>query len=284
MIPNNFHFVFGMASDFGGKPFSLIHYISIKSAIKYNNPDKIYFHYQYEPSGEWWKKIKPELTLNQIKAPKEIFGNPLLHVAHQADIVRLQVLLEFGGIYMDLDTICVKPMTDLLRYECVMGYQINSYIATLPKGLFRSLKLLRRKILYPYNKPEVSGLCNGIILSAKNSEFISSWLNTYSNFRSKGRDKFWAEHSVLIPSKLSAKLKDKIHILDEYSFHYPPPSENLLSTFFEENLEYPSSYIHHLWETVTWANYLRDLTIDKIKSEKGTFYRLCREILDLNIS
>ena len=41
MIPNIFHFVFGMAPDFGGKPFSLVHYLSVKSALTLNQPELV---------------------------------------------------------------------------------------------------------------------------------------------------------------------------------------------------------------------------------------------------
>jgi hypothetical protein len=90
MIPNILHFVFGMAPDFGGKPFSLVHYLSVKSAVELNKPSVAYFHYQYEPNGEWWQKAKQLLTLNKITAPESFMGQPLYHVAHKADVVRLQ--------------------------------------------------------------------------------------------------------------------------------------------------------------------------------------------------
>ena len=109
MIPNILHFVFGMAPDFGGKPFSLVHYLSVKSAVELNKPSTAYFHFQYEPAGEWWEKAKPFLTLNKIVAPDTFMGSSLYHVAHKADVVRLQVLKESGGIYLDLDTISVNP-------------------------------------------------------------------------------------------------------------------------------------------------------------------------------
>ena len=47
MIPNIFHFIFGLTEDFGGKPFNIIHYLAIKSAYDLNNPDSINFYYKY---------------------------------------------------------------------------------------------------------------------------------------------------------------------------------------------------------------------------------------------
>ncbi|MBL0108194.1 MAG: hypothetical protein IPP52_13145 [Ignavibacteria bacterium] len=42
-------------------------------------------------------------------------GNPLIHVAHKADILRLYVLLENGVIYMYIDTIWNNPSSPLLN-------------------------------------------------------------------------------------------------------------------------------------------------------------------------
>jgi len=38
MIPNIFHFCYGFTKDFGGKPFSLVHYLALKSAYEINRP------------------------------------------------------------------------------------------------------------------------------------------------------------------------------------------------------------------------------------------------------
>lgn len=90
MIPNIFHFVFGMSPDFGGKPFSLVHYLAVRSAVELNKPEAALFHYQYEPAGEWWEKAKPLLKLNKISSPDSVSDNKLYHVAHKADVLRLR--------------------------------------------------------------------------------------------------------------------------------------------------------------------------------------------------
>ena len=103
-IPNIIHFVFGLKEQ--KEEFELYRYIAIKSAYEVNKPDKIYFHYYYEPFGYYWDKIKALLTLNKVELPNEIYGNQIYHYAHKADIIRLQKLIEYGGIYLDIDTIC----------------------------------------------------------------------------------------------------------------------------------------------------------------------------------
>ena len=50
------------------------------------------------------------LQLRRVEVPLHIHGRPLRHHAHQADVLRLQILLEQGGIYLDMDTIVVRPL------------------------------------------------------------------------------------------------------------------------------------------------------------------------------
>lgn len=275
MIPNIFHFVFGMAPDFGGKPFSLVHYLSVKSAVVLNKPSSAVFHYQYEPEGEWWGKAKPLLTLNKITAPGSFMGQPLFHVAHKADVVRLQALKETGGIYLDLDTISVKPITDLLGHSFAIGQELKP--AYVPKNWRQRFKY--KLGLIKDNSKDATGLCNAVLLSEKNSDFVNLWLNEYRSFRSTGRDKFWNEHSVLVPQQLASKHPEHITKLSPYAFHYPLYDNAGLKAMFEEVTEFPDAYLHHLWESFSWEKYLSKLTVEDIKTRDTTYNLIARRFL-----
>lgn len=279
MIPNVFHFVFGMAEDFGGKPFSLSHYLAIKSAVELNKPDSVYFHYDHEPSGEWWEKTKPLLRLKKIKAPESFMGRPLFHVAHKADVVRLLALKETGGIYLDIDTISVKPLTGLLSNSFVMGQELKAPYT--PKNLRQRIKFTFRKKsgLIKKGPAGPAGLCNAVLLSEKNCDFVNRWLAEYSSFRSKGRDKYWSEHSVKVPARLAAIYPESITMLGPYSFHYPLYDKAGLKSMFEEVTEFPEAYLHHLWESFSWNNYLSKLTIDEIADHDTTYNLIARKFL-----
>jgi hypothetical protein len=277
MIPNILHFVFGMAPDFGGKPFSLVHYLSVKSAVALNNPDTAFFHYQFEPEGHWWQKAKPMLTLNKITAPNEIFGNPLCHVAHQADIVRLRMLKETGGIYMDLDTISVQPFSHLLHHSFVIGEELK--VITEPKNWRQQFKKNIRKWVGGKVGNPTSGLCNAILLSEKNSAFVTRWLDSYHNFRSKGRDQFWNEHSVLLPLQLAAKHSEELTRLGPYTFHYPLYHPEGLRQMFEENHSFPEALAHHLWESFAWEPYMKNMNVPGILANNTTYNLLARKFL-----
>ena len=275
MIPNILHFVFGMAPDFGGKPFSLVHYLSVKSAVELNAPEAAILHYQYEPGGEWWEKAKPLLTLNRVIAPETITGNKLFHVAHKADVVRLQALKVNGGIYLDLDTISVKPLSGLLDQQFIIGQELKA--AYVPKNWRQRLKynlgLVKR------GNSASTGLCNAVLLSAPDSEFVNLWLDEYKSFRSEGRDKYWNEHSVLVPQRLAKEHPGLLTELDPYAFHYPLYNPEGLKMMFEEVHDFPEAYLHHLWESFAWEKYMSKLTEEVIKTTDTTYNLIARRFL-----
>jgi hypothetical protein len=277
MIPNIIHFIFGMAPDFGGKPFSLVNYLAIKSAIAVNKPDAVIFHYEFEPEGSWWEIAKPLLTLNKIKAPESFMGRPLCHVAHKADVVRLHALKEYGGIYIDLDSICVRSLQEFLNNSFVIGQeQKPEYI---PKNWRQKYKYAIRNYFHLIDSNTINGLCNAVLLSEKNSEFVNLWLNTYISFRSKGYDKYWNEHSVLIPQQLAEKYPDKVTILDPYAFYYPLYNKPGLQAMFEKVTSFPKAYLHHLWEHFSWDDYLSRLTDRDIFETDTTYNFIARKYL-----
>lgn len=252
MVPNIIHFIFGLEKKFGDKPFGLSHYLAIKSAYIVNNPDKIYFFYRYEPTGEWWERAKLFVEPIQISVPRKVLGNKLYHYAHKADIIRLMVLSNYGGVYLDIDTICIKPFNNLLKFDFVLGEQ-NIY------------------------KKEY-GLCNAVILSKKDSSFLKLWYSSYKYFRSKGHDQYWDEHSVIVPLILSKKYPQYIHIEKETSFFYPSYTE--IETLFEKCKLFPEAYIFHLWESFSYEKYLSQLTTSSIREQNTTYNIIARKYLD----
>ena len=71
-------------------------------------PERLLFHHVYEPRGEWWDKAKPLLSLRRVTPPTSIFGQTVRKFQHQADVVRLELLLQFGGVYLDLDVLLLR--------------------------------------------------------------------------------------------------------------------------------------------------------------------------------
>lgn len=120
-IPKIVHFVYGLRDP--EPTLDLIHYTAIKAAHDVLKPEKIMFHYHYLPVGDNFERARHMLTLRQVPMVTTVFKRPVSHYAHRADVVRLQVLEEFGGIYLDLDLISLKSVDHLLGKEFVMAQE-----------------------------------------------------------------------------------------------------------------------------------------------------------------
>lgn len=227
MIPKIIHFVYGLQADFGGKPFGFAHWAAIKTAQRMNKDYRVIFWCKFIPENYFFDDLKDSIEIQVIDVPTEIFGRKLNHVAHQADIVRLNVLNQFGGFYLDIDTITVKSFDALLNNKFLMAKEtLNGHFV---------------------------GLCNAIMAAQANSEFGNIWLQSYTTFRSLGRDEFWSEHSVKIPSLLAEKLPDLITVLPDTAFFYPDYSASGLESMFINTQSFPDAYAFHLWESLSWG-------------------------------
>ncbi|EGG01515.1 uncharacterized protein MELLADRAFT_78967 [Melampsora larici-populina 98AG31] len=96
--------------------------------------------------GWWFDRVTEieQVVLIKVRDVKEIYGRPVEHFAHKADIIRLEALRDHGGIYLDFD---------------VLGQEQS-----------------------PSSSSEILGVCNAIILSKPFSPFISRWLSSYKSF------------------------------------------------------------------------------------------------------
>ena len=218
------HYVFGMAKDFGGKPWSWIHYMSIRTAAAVHPAAEIVMWLQHEPAGQWWDAARPYLTVRKITAPDSIFGRPLVHPAHRADVVRLEALICEGGVYMDSDVWCLRPFDELKDVPWWMARQGESY-----------------------------GLCNATMGGRPGAPFATRWLERYDTFRSKGRDRYWDEHSVRLPLQLALAHADDITILP--SSRCFEPSWTRIREIFKprRRRQYlDDSLSVHLWESKAW--------------------------------
>jgi len=75
-------------------------------------------------------KFKEFVTLNQVQAPTEIFGRKIYHCAHRSDVLRLTMLKEHGGIYMDYRHPLPPPLHAAAGHQCVMEGRASEGSAT----------------------------------------------------------------------------------------------------------------------------------------------------------
>ncbi|MBZ5522055.1 MAG: hypothetical protein LAP21_07410 [Acidobacteriia bacterium] len=192
-----------------------------------------------------------------MKAPDEIFGNPLRHNAHRADVIRLEQLLQTGGIYLDADVFVHRDFDSLLANSTVMGEERE--------------------------EGTVIGLGNSVILAEPQAPFLKRWYAEYRWFRSGGFDKYWDEHSVRVPYRLAKQSGDDITILPDIAFFSVPWTPQGLSKLFQsiEHIDTSTIYANHLWETIAWKPFLQNLTPGRVRAQQTNFHQWARPLIEL---
>jgi glycosyltransferase involved in cell wall biosynthesis len=225
-IPNIVHFVFGLKNI--NSTFSFINYAAIASVLHIQKPEKVYLHCYYEPEGFFWDLVKSHVVVRRVSLVKSIFGNRVEKYAHMADVIRLEALMQFGGIYLDIDVITLRSFDSLRGFDMVMGQE---------------------------GEDGRIGLCNAVILACFDSKFLARWYDSYRTFDHKK----WNEHSVSLPAKLAAKFPSEIHVASYKSFFWPLWDENGLDLMFRSNeYLYEESIAVDIWNTAVNRNDVLD--------------------------
>jgi hypothetical protein len=241
--------------------FSLTSYLAIRSASEVHRPGELILYCDQVPSGPWWNAAREYVgDVVQIEPPDAIGGVSVPHPAHRADLVRLEVLLRHGGIYLDLDVLSVRPLTPLLGESFVLGRE---------------------------GEHGEHGFCNGVILSEPHSAFLEEWLrgwdpatSRWHGFRSTGRDQYWAEMSGKYPAYLATLFPELITVAPYDYFHWPLWTDEHLEWLFKgKNDEFPNAYCHHLWQSHS-ERYLQELTPEYIQQVDTNFTLMARKYFD----
>jgi Glycosyltransferase sugar-binding region containing DXD motif len=275
-IPNEYHFVFGLREQH--EPMHVAHYLCLESCRQVNRPDRIHFHYRHEPYGGWWERIRPHLSLHRAgktsRAPsirardesaeaRQIRESGWLY-AHEADFIRLEVLLESGGVYADMDTLFVQALPQrLFRCDFVLGEE-----PPLPGSL---------GILRP-------SLGNAVIMSRARAPFAARWLEQMHRVY----DGSWDRHSTQEAARLWGEMPEALHVVPQRFFYrhaFTREGIHALLTSFDP--DYSAVYSMHLWAHLWWDERRTDftefhagmLTEAYIRDEDTTYNVIARQFL-----
>ncbi|XP_015794383.1 uncharacterized protein LOC107370941 [Tetranychus urticae] len=165
IVPNIVHLV-----QLDTPYISFITYLCIKAAIKNQKPDILIIHTnQNHLLGKYWNYLKNEsIKVRKVDKPLTIFGKSVAHVYHSSDILRLTILIEYGGIYIDNDLLILKNLDPFRRFECSIGWPVNEYIG------------------------------NQLIIAHKDSRFIKKWFDSYRSYNGSS----WYFNGGQLPTKL----------------------------------------------------------------------------------
>lgn len=276
-IPQAFHFVFGLRPQ--TEPLHVVHYLCLESCRRVYRPDAIHFHYLHEPQGAWWERIRPYLTLHRIDGKPRVTDSPRyrdteegrfiqkagLAYAHEADFIRLEALLEYGGIYADMDTLFVQPMPSrLLQHDFVLGEE--------------PARAGEDGVLRP-------SLGNALMLSRPNAAFPARWQQRMAEVF----DGTWSRHSCQEAARLWGEMPDAVHVVPQRYFYRHPPTPHGVRTLFEAlDPDFHDVYSLHLWAHLWWDEWRTDftafhaglMTIDYLRDVDTTYNVIARGFLD----
>lgn len=242
MIPRIAHFVFGLREQ--REPFHFLHYAALESCRRVLDPERIYFHHLHLPWGPWWDLIEPHLELMAVDETREVaeadYSAGLVperyRYAHHADLIRLDCLIEHGGLYADIDTIFVRPLPgELYRAPFVIGSE-------------------------PPVRDELTGnwrpsLCNALLLAEPGSEFALEWRARIAG----ALNGTWSNQSGFLAAELCESLPGAVRVEPPVRFFPFAASQAGLSSLLESHADVPEDCCSvHLWEHLWFERGRRD--------------------------
>ncbi|PAA80636.1 hypothetical protein BOX15_Mlig013063g1 [Macrostomum lignano] len=245
-VPNAVHYIL----PFSDPVIQFHHLVCILSGVWVLRPDFVIFWYSSEPKGQNWNLLKRNLTESGVwftkvllahrSVPKSVYTQPVLIREHQSDVIRMEALLVFGGVYSDLDVISLRSMQPLRNYSFTIGREL------------------------PQN------LCNGVFLSAPNSTLLALWHVAYQSLD----DSSWGEHSLMLPNRLCHAFPEHCHV-EQDSMDRPNflPREIVLIYGKQRGWDWrKKNYAMHLWYRMHKRKYSME-SIKHVDSMLGDMFR-----------
>ncbi|ESP01529.1 hypothetical protein LOTGIDRAFT_238269 [Lottia gigantea] len=200
---------------FGPYTFQFWHYVSMMSAKRIIKPWGLYVVGDAHPVGYWWKRAMKDirgLRFVYRELPPTIANKKVTWNHHLSDLVRLQMLMLNGGIYLDLDMIVINSLDPIRNHDITMGLIENG-----------------------------TGMGNAIILAQRHSPFVKEWYDAYAKYDNK---QFY-KNSLHVPRDMWHKNPSRIH-MESDKFYRPNWFEADL--LFKKN-DYPwqNNYAVHIW-------------------------------------
>jgi mannosyltransferase OCH1-like enzyme len=219
-IPKIIHLIY-----LNDRPLNSYNYSCFDSIIRYMNDYDIWVHNDVEPNDEHWNKFKSNnnVYIKKIKRIKIFDSFSIKYVQYESDIIRMNILYEYGGIYLDNDIYLVNNIDSLLEST----YSV--YIS----------------------KETEENIINCVLISEPNNEFIKIWLDNFSmGFRMNN----WGWHIRNLPKILLEKYpyyinKYNIKLLDNIVFCPIHWTQGYLLNDKEFKLK-KETYGIHLFETI----------------------------------
>lgn len=272
-----FHFFFGLRVQ--NEPFHILHYLCLESCRQVNRPHKIHLHLRHRPYGIWWDRIVPHLQIHIVEDAPLAFDTAKyadsaegrniaasgFSYAHEADFLRLQILLKHGGVYADMDTLFVRPYPhSFYAHEFLIGEE--------------AAIVGNNGVLRP-------SLCNAVIFSRPQARFAREWLRRMGEVF----DGTWNRHSCDEAARVWSDEPLSATVAPTAAFYPFAATPIGIASLFVQNATLPRGvYSMHLWAHLWWQEKRIDFTLfhaglltdDYVRTADTTYAKLARRFLD----
>jgi len=238
------HFIWLTQS--GSRPFSFINALAVLAAAKHHTDPIIMWVNEEPKNNSNWQMVKDLFKIRPTEVPAEVGGVPLTYIQYKADVLRLQILQKLGGIYLDTDSLLLRPLTPLVGPEMVLARESPDSLAMSP------------------------------IICKPGAEFIEKWLERIPDALEVGT---WAYHAVNLPVEISKEILCDIRPQQEF-FPFDLRHNYLFDDGrADEHMERMGDpYALHVYETY-WAGYLNGVDEIYMKTRDTLFARLFRDLV-----
>ena len=230
----------------GSRPFSFINSLAVLAATAHHLEPIIMWCNEVPRNNPNWYMVKDLFEVRHVDLPTEIGGVPLTHIQYKADVLRLRILQEHGGIYLDTDSLLLKPLTPLVGPEMVLARESPDSLAMSP------------------------------IIAKPGADFIGKWLDRIPAALEVGT---WAYHAVNLPVEISKECLCDIRPQHEFF-----PFDLRHNYLFDEGRadehikRLGDPYALHVYETY-WAGYIDGVDESYMRTRDTLFARLFKGLV-----
>ena len=156
---------------------------------------------------------------------------------------KVKIIMEKGGIYLDLDVMVTQSFDELRRHDCTVGYESDNKI------------------------------CSGVIVCVQNHAFLYLWLSSYYDDYSKR----WSYNSGIVPSRIIERFPELVHTSKD-KIHRPSFRE-LDKIWGKTPYPWKKNYTIHTWIRVAIKkNLVNYPTPESIKTMNSTYGQIARDV------
>ena len=131
LVPNIGHMVW-----LKGREMDMLFYLGALSFLYVMNVDCLYIHGDKPPTGEYWEILKKNERVVRVNRPliTKVYQHDISSSVIMSDVMRVDIMNKYGGIYADRDAIWVRPLTREERsYDAVACYDWVDWARPFPE-------------------------------------------------------------------------------------------------------------------------------------------------------